>query len=1089
MTMCRLVVRLLGGFEVLVGDRPVPSAAWRHRRAGLLVKLLALAPGYRLHREQAMDLLWPDLSPQAQANNLRGVVHAARARLHAAGAPQGTFLLRDGELLLLAHPTAVQVDVTTFEQAVVRAWQSGETAPGWQAVELYTGDLLPDDLYDEWIAERRGALRMSVLALLERLGQRHAARHETDVAIAAYRRIVAIDPTLEAAHSALMRLYASAGQPAGALAQYEYLHEVLARELGIEPEHETQALAQDIRSGRFPPHQPGGPPAAPATAVDSPPARHTLPALLSDLVGRAREIAEVRQHLSNGRLVTLTGPGGIGKTRLSIAVAHAVAGSFPDGACFVDLAPVRDPELVMAAVAHALEVREQPGVSTRDALRDTLGTKRLLLVLDNFEQVVAAAPAVAALLEAAPEVRAIVTSRQRLRVRGEQKYAVGPLLLPDTAELADVAALSQYAAVSLFIQRAQAARSDFDVTSENAAAIAAICHRLDGLPLAIELAAARVPVLTPQAILARLDRALALLVDGAPDLPDRQRTIRDTIRWSFDLLDHAQQRLLTRMSVFARGCTLAAVEAVCGAEDQDDLLGPLGQLIEASLVQMRVPSTTSEARYTLLETVRQFAAEQLAARGEETALATRHARYMLAVAEAAETGLLGSEQAGWLARLDLELDNIRAALANMDEGGETAGLLRLAAALVRMWWIRGHPSEGRRWLEHGLARAASDPAIPPAVIARAHQAAGNLARMQGDFERAQEHLEACLAIQRAHGDASEIAAALTYLAALLGTRGDVARAISLAEEGLGLRRALGDKRSIALSLGTLGELAFTAGELDAACQYIEEALALYRAVGDAHSIAISLNNLGEALRSRGDLARAAERFHEGLAVFRELGATHGVAYLLANLGDVARLRGDAATARQHYLEALPLFVELGYRDALLGVIAGLARLAAIHGTPEHVVMLFGAEGALRATMGFALVPSEQEEQRQTLALLRDRLPAAVFQAAWEAGSRMSLDEAVTAARMLAMGDPSMAHADAGQIVLSTREQAVARLAAEGYTNRQIAAQLQVSTRTVESHVANVLRKLGIASRRELGGWLAATEQPDAANAPRADPSA
>ncbi|MDQ6779111.1 MAG: AAA family ATPase, partial [Actinomycetota bacterium] len=456
----RLQVRLLGDFAVLVGRRRVPETAWRQRRAAAIIKLLALAPAHRLHREQITDTLWPALDRDAQANNLRQMLHLARKHLVAAGMPPGAALTREGETVVLAPPAMTWVDAHAFEKAVADAWRAPSRASAQAALSLYGGDLLPTDLYDEWAEQPRIALRASYLALLMRLGQLHAERGAFADAIATFQRLVAAEPTHEAAHAALMRLYAGTSQRHLALGQYDRFAALLVREQDAEPEAQTRALAAAIRDGRHP---------AIATDLllqktqsgdDPPSAAGNLPTPLSTLIGREREIAEIGQLLATSRLVTLTGPGGIGKTRLAIAVARASGDAFPDGIFFVDLTPIRDPALVVPTIARALNVRavsDEPLIATIVA---SLREKRLLMVIDNFEHVASAARSVADILERSPSVKAVVTSRRRLRLRGEREHAVPPLSVPDAHGTANAAIVAS-AAVMLFVARAREARPDF----------------------------------------------------------------------------------------------------------------------------------------------------------------------------------------------------------------------------------------------------------------------------------------------------------------------------------------------------------------------------------------------------------------------------------------------------------------------------------------------------------------------------------------------------------------------------------------------------------------------------------------------------
>ena len=554
-----LEIRLLGGFEARVGAQSVPSSVWRQRRAAAIVKLLALEPGHRLHREQLLDTLWPELDPESASNNLRGALHHARQGLERVGAPSGVFLVRDGESLVLGPQDQLVVDIEVFGEAVSRAWQSGDPASADHAAGLYTGDLLPDDPYEDWAAARREGLRASYLTLLTRLARLHEERGELPQALAVHERILRTDPLDEATHAGLMRLHARMGHPQLALGHYARLRSLLERELGTPPDPATQTLAATIRAGGISPDQRSDEPPTvslpvPSAAAIAPSGR--LPAPLDALVGREREVAELDRLLGTARLVTLTGPGGIGKTRLAQEVARASSARFPDGVAFVDLAPLRDPSFVLPTIARAVGVDESGNRPISELLAASVGERRLLLVLDNFEHLTAAGLDIAELLASCSQVTMLTTSRMCLRLRGEQEYPVLPLALPETTanrEGATLAELSHVAAIELFARRAIAARPGFALSEQTIDPVVAICRRLDGLPLAIELAAAQMRMLAPAQLLQRLERPLDVLGTTMQDVPDRQRTLRTTIAWSHDLLTSQEQTLFRRLSVFARG--------------------------------------------------------------------------------------------------------------------------------------------------------------------------------------------------------------------------------------------------------------------------------------------------------------------------------------------------------------------------------------------------------------------------------------------------------------------------------------------------------------------------------------------------------
>ncbi len=522
----------------------------------------------------------------------------------------------------------------------------------------------------------------------------------------------------------------------------------------------------------------------PASVETLPRHPHNLPSQPNVLIGRDREVAAACAFMrrSDVHLLTLTGPGGTGKTRLGLQVAAALLGDFVDGVFFVPLAPLRDPALVASTIGQSLGVREAAGQALPAALQAYLQDKHLLLVLDNFEQVLPAAALLSDLLTAAPGLKVLVTSRATLHLSHEHQFPVSPLALPPGKHSVGVEALSQYAAVALFIHRALVVKPDFVVTPASAPALAEICQRLDGLPLAIELAAARTRLLPPQALLARLAHRLPLLTGGSRDLPARHQTLRATIEWSFDLLDASEQRLFARLAMFAGGWTVEAAERVCagvgsGADAQVDqvaVLDGLASLRDQSLVQQEPAlDPEDEPRFTMLETIREYALERLAANGETEETSRRHAGYYLALAEAAEPELRGPAQGVWLTRLETEHDNLRAALHWSLESGAEETALRLGGALWRFWYMHGHLSEGRRWLEMALAKSS---AVPASVQAKVFNGAGNLAYGQSDYARAAAWHEASLALQRDLGDKAGLAASLTNLGNIAWSQGDYVRA-------------------------------------------------------------------------------------------------------------------------------------------------------------------------------------------------------------------------------------------------------------------------------------------------------------------------
>jgi predicted ATPase/DNA-binding SARP family transcriptional activator len=738
-------IKLLGGFDISVGSRSIENDEWQLRKARSLVKLLAVAPRCRLHRERVMEWLWPNSSRDAAANSLYQTVHHARRVIDPdSSGPFSPYLRLQDEELVLCPEVPLWTDVEAFESAAATARRTRDPASYQAAVELYTGDLLPEDRYEEWAEGRREELRALYQELLIELARLHEERGEFKSAIEALRRVLTSEPAHEQTHQDLMRLYATAGQRDRALRQYEQLREVLRRELGLEPDAASEYLYREISSGRFPPTEPASGGVRKAANVR----RHNLPLQLTSFVGRQREMAEVRQLLAASRLVTLTGAGGSGKTRLAVAVANELLPEYPDGMWLVELAPLADPTLVPKAVAAALGVREEPGRDLLTTLVDYLRHRELLLLLDNCEHLVGAcASLVQSLLRACPYLRILATSREGLRIGGEATWLVPSLSVPDTGILPPVRDLVEYEAVRLFVDRVRSHRPRFELTEENARSVAEICQRLDGIPLAIELAAARARAMTVEQIATRLDNSLRLLTGGDRTATPRQQTLKGTLEWSYDLLSRSERELFCRLSVIVGGFTLEVAEALMSAKQEEmaaeDVLQLLSQLVDKSLV-VAEESGGGSLRYTMLEPVRQYGQQQLEESGKAERVRQRHAEHYLALAEEAEPELRGARQVSWLKRLEKEQDNLRAAMSWLLRNGELEKAARLGWALWFFWWIHGHFAEGRRWMEVALVKGA---AMPASSRAKALLAASIMADGQADRRSAELLLEESLSLQ------------------------------------------------------------------------------------------------------------------------------------------------------------------------------------------------------------------------------------------------------------------------------------------------------------------------------------------------------
>ncbi|MFL5803167.1 MAG: tetratricopeptide repeat protein [Roseiflexaceae bacterium] len=694
-----------------------------------------------------------------------------------------------------------------------------------------------------------------------------------------------------------------------------------------------------------------------------------LPTPLTRLIGRKPDIAAVRNALLRGevRLLTLLGPPGIGKTRLSIAVARDVQDAFSDGAYFVALAPIGDPALVLATIAQILGVTERADQPLIETLTVALQAKRLLLVLDNFEHLLNAAPLVVALLEACPGLKALVTSRAALRVRGERLYGVPPLLLPDLAQLPATVALARNPAVALFVERAQALLPHFRLNEQNAAMVAAICVRLEGLPLAIELAATRITLLHPAALLARLEQRLALLSDGTRDLPPRHRTLRAAIAWSYDLLDEGEQTLLARLGIFVGGCTLEAAEAVCNAND--DLPLDVGEgvaaLVNHSLLR-READGDGEPRFVLLETIREYALERLAERGEADAARRQHALYYLAA-----TLRAGRADELWMKDatgqgLVVELDNLRTALSWALDQHEREIALRLSAAWFHFSRYRIHVNERRAWLEAALALGDDEDASPAAraALVDALRAAGYAANEMGDYDRAQAHFAALLA----------------------------------------LCEGLDDRVGTAFAQRLLGLVALQRGALVEAQTWVEQSLNLCQEAHDLDGITWSLYNLGHLAFVRGEPVRAEPLLAESLTRFRDQGNEFGYQRALISLGHIARTQGQLARAVSRYRES---FMAWRMHPQGIPALEGLAGVVVSQGLAEQGARLFGATEALRESMGWPLPPVSRADYERDVAAVRAQLDEATFAATWAAGRALPLEQAITEA--LNAMSPATAH--------------------------------------------------------------------------------
>jgi predicted ATPase/DNA-binding SARP family transcriptional activator len=901
-----LEYRVLGPVEVVLEGPPL-SVKGKKPRA--LLALLILRRNEPVPTELLIEDLWGDKAPATAANTLQVYVSQLRKIV-------GDRLTREGSAYRLRIDPG-ELDAERFEQlaeegdAVLRRRSFREAAELLgEALSLWRGPALADLRYESFAQGETARLDELRLVANENRIEADLGLGRHDQVIGELEALIAEQPLRERLRSLQMLAFYRAGRQADALEAYQAARQTLLDELGLEPgpelrELEQAILRQDEALSRRPLPQ------------------SNVPVPASTLVGRRRELEEVTSALRGPtRVLTLTGPGGSGKTRLAIEAANLLAEELADGAFFVALDAIRDPALLLPAIAEAVAVRESGDKSLPESLAERLSGRQALLLIDNFEQLAEAAPALSEILEAAPGLSFLVTSRSALRVSGEQEYPLDPLAPED--------------AVALFVERAKGADPRFSLTDENTAAVEEICGRLDRLPLAVELAAARTKLLPPEAMLAMLDESLDLLSRGARDLPERHRALRETVAWSYDLLGPEEKTLFAQLAVFGGGFTLESSVAVCDAS-----LDGVATLLDDSLLERDGP------RFKMLETIREYALERLAAEQEADHVRRRHAEHFLKLAESDPV----PEQAAWLARMDAERDNFREALAWSLDTREASLGLRLAAALWEFWWVRGHLAEGRGWLHEALTRGRS---AAPELRARALHAAGSLATRQGDYEAA----------------------------------------AGLFEESLAIWEELNDAAGTARSLLSLGTVAAEQGDQERAIELSERAAELYDESGDQRGHALAISNLGGIALERGEYAKAASLSEQAYGLFETLEDSEGMAFALVNQGFAALSQKQHDRAIELLRQALRRLAELEFRDVIGYCFEGLAAVLAFTKRAEEAARLLGAAEALRESLGVGLAPAEQTTHDETVEAVRGALDEERFTGAWRQGREMPLDDAI-----------------------------------------------------------------------------------------------
>ena len=975
-----LEVRLLGKFEVKHKKKliSIPS-----RPSQSLFAYLILSAGASHRREKLAGLLWPDSLEETARDNLRHALWRIRKALPST--PKAEYFLTDDLSIAFNASAEYWLDAAKLEK-LSEAALADELIT---VLSTYQGELLPG-FYDEWVVLEREHLCSIFdhhMARLMSLLQKE--KRWLDIFDWA-ERWIKLGKKPEPAYRALMSAHATKGDMSKVAAVYERCVQSL-REFGIEPSEQTRELYERLKAGK---ETLDTGPAVSSKEKHKESLKAYLPVPLTSFIGREREVEEIIRLVHKNRLITLTGPGGVGKTRLAIQASNRLMSKLKDDVWWVDLAPLTDDSLVLQAVAQALGVRESLGQPLTESLKNFLRERQLLLVLDNCEHLIAACAQLADdLLAQSASLRILATSREALGITGEMVYQVPTLALPQVQRLTLTDLLMEYEGIRLFVERACAVDSSFALTEQNAIAVLQICQRLDGIPLALELAAARTKLLTVEHIAERLNDRFNLLTQGSRTALPRQQTLRATIDWSYDLLPEEARLLFRRLSVFVGGFTLEAAEGICSQEPLSAraVLDLLGRLVDRSLV--KVERQGEYERYRMLEIIGEYTREKLDESGETERLRQQHRDFFISLAEQTAPKLRSAEQFAGLDRLELEHDNLRAAWDwAIDRDDELA--LRLVSALRDFWIMRGNPSEGRQWLDQLLPR--SDRWGQTAQHAHALGLAGRLAYFQRDFSLAQNHLAESLGIARSTGDKKGIAFALWWLGRTALRHREVQTAQGFTEESLTLYQELQDPWAIALAIYQLADLAAMQGRYTEAEERYRESLSKFQALGDKFRMGYVSNSLGELARLRGDYERAGRFYEEHINILRQQRSRVALVLPSVNYAWVSLHRGDTRKAKELFEETLKLSNEFGNKTAMADCLAGLAGVLGTIGKPEQAARLFCAVESLLESTGMAgrLDPSDQKEFDHYVAAVRSQLGEAAFARAWTEGLTMTMEQAM-----------------------------------------------------------------------------------------------
>lgn len=955
------------------------SILTQHKRLALLAYLVLARPGGFHHRDTLLGLFWPEHTQDAGRHALRQALYLLRSKIG-----RGVIVTRGREEIGIA-PRSIWCDALVFEAAL-------EAGDAEAAMELYgDGDFLPgffvgdaSQAFEEWLELQRASLLQGAISAVAKLVKDAEDADDLPGAAGWLRHWSSLDPADERVVRALISMLDRLGDRAGAIEAYEELASYTSREFGVQPAPETRAAIETIRTRE-------------QIRAEGDPGVRWQP---TPFIGRQRQVSDVGALLEapGVRLVTLTGPAGVGKTRLALEVTAGLTDRFAHGSRVVTLAPTNTDGVCMT-IAQSLGVRIRDDDTVLHALVDHLARRELLLVLDNFEHVLSAASLVNTLLERAPKLSVLTTSRSPLRLRAEREYAVPPLSLPSPEASLSQKHVEQAEAVALFVERARAVMPAFQLTDENAPTVVEICRRLDGLPLAIELAAARVNVFPPQTIAKLLERRFDLLMTGARDAPGRHHGLENTIRWSDALLTQKEREFFYALSLFESGCVVEAIEAmwVAAGNSRNETLQLLISLVEKSLLE-QVGTRSGGSFFRMLETIREYARHRLEETGVAHEWAQRQSAYYVDMIEAGRCHLCTPEQGDWLDDLDFEHANLWGVLQRLLSSGDAAAALRLGSALWQFWLLRGHLTEGRRWLEQALDSC--DDTSDAGYRAKALLGAGVLASWQNEPSVAIDHLERSLALYRQLDDKTSMGQVLINLGSACRDAGDTVRARGAFTEALAVGKAEDNASRVAAALENLGALAQAEGDLRTANEMLETSVELARSTGNYHRLAHGLLSLGDLARQEEDLDRAVSLYERSFKHYRQLNETLGMAESLSGLGDMARLEGGTERARELYAQALALYRKAGYVGGIAGTLVGFAALQLAEARPKRAIRLCGHVDAMLESDDVSLEPHAQAEFDAAKETIRSTVSGRDLVDGWTEGREMTTEEVVFLALQL-----------------------------------------------------------------------------------------